>query len=77
MTYGYRRAPLGNQARLSTDQGLMWSEPIIISSDGALGDLGYPSTAELDDGSLLTIWYEQLKASPHAVLRQAHWKIEG
>ena len=77
MTYGYRRAPLGNQARLSTDQGLTWSEPIIISSDGALGDLGYPSTAELDDGSLLTIWYEQLKASPHAVLRQAHWKIEG
>ncbi len=76
MTYGHRRAPFGNQARLSTDQGRTWSEPMIISGDGASGDLGYPSTIQLDEGSLLTVWYEQMKNSPHAVLRQARWKIE-
>jgi hypothetical protein len=76
MTYGHRRAPFGNQARLSTDQGRTWSEPMIISDDGAYSDLGYPSTVELDDGSLLTVWYEQMKDSPRAVLRQARWKIE-
>ena len=76
MTYGHRRAPFGNQARLSADQGRTWSEPMIISGDGASGDLGYPSTIEFDDGSLLTVWYEQMKVSPRAVLRQARWKIE-
>ena len=31
MTYGHRRKPLGNQARVSTDQGRTWSEPILLS----------------------------------------------
>jgi sialidase-1 len=76
MSYGHRRAPLGNQARVSQDHGRTWSEPMIISGDGAKGDLGYPSTVELADGSLLTVWYEQMKDSPIAVLRQARWKME-
>ena len=75
MTYGYRRPPYGNQARLSTDNGLAWSEPVTLSADGIGGDLGYPSTVELEDGSLLSVWYEQMKGSPHAVLRQAHWRL--
>jgi hypothetical protein len=75
MTYGHRRAPLGNQARLSADHGKTWSEPLLICTDGASGDLGYPSTVELSDGSLLTIWYESIKDHPHAVLRQGRWKI--
>ena len=58
MSYGHRREPLGNQARLSTDQCRTWSEPIILCGDGA-GDLGYPSTVELADGTLLTVWYDE------------------
>ena len=75
MTYGHRRAPLGNQARISEDHGRTWSEPIIISGDGASGDLGYPSTVQLADGTLLTVWYERMKGSSNASLRQAHWSI--
>ncbi|MCA9121471.1 MAG: exo-alpha-sialidase [Planctomycetaceae bacterium] len=75
MSYGHRRAPLGNQARVSEDHGATWSEPLVLSSDGNSGDLGYPSTVELTDGSLLTVWYESLKGSPFAQLRQVHWKI--
>lgn len=75
MTYGYRRKPFGNQARISEDNGKRWSEPITISDDGAWGDLGYPSTVQLGNGSLLTIWYEKLKSEPNAVLRQARWEI--
>ncbi len=77
MTYGYRKSPFGNQARLSDNDGQTWSEPMTISADGAGGDLGYPSTVQLEDGSLVTIWYEAMKNSPHAVLRQARWSIEG
>lgn len=76
MTYGHRRKPFGNQARLSTDNGQTWGEAMIISGDGIGGDLGYPSTVELGDGTLLTVWYEKMKDLPHAVLRQATWKME-
>jgi hypothetical protein len=75
MTYGHRRAPFGNQARISKDHGATWSEPVILSGDGKGGDLGYPSTVELADGTLLTIWYESMKETKLAVLRQAIWKI--
>ncbi len=75
MTYGHRRAPFGNQARISGDNGKSWGEAIILSGDGLGGDLGYPSTVELADGSLLTVWYETMKEPKLAVLRQAKWKL--
>ena len=75
MTYGHRRPPFGNQARLSTDHGRTWGEPMIVSGDGAAGDLGYPSTVELADGTLLTVWYENMKDLGKAVLRQTKWKV--
>lgn len=75
MTYGHRRGPLGNQARISEDHGSTWSAPIILSGDGASGDLGYPSTVQLEDGSLVTVWYELLKGSSFAQLRQATWRL--
>lgn len=75
MSYGHRRAPLGNQARVSEDHGRTWSEPLLLSTDGTSGDLGYPSTVQLSDGSLLTVWYESLAGSAFAQLRQVHWKL--
>jgi Neuraminidase (sialidase) len=74
MTYGHRRKPFGNQARISEDHGKTWGEAMIISGDGIGGDLGYPSTVELGDGSFLTVWYETMKEPKLAVLRQAKWK---
>ncbi len=76
MSYGHRRQPLGNQARVSADHGRTWSEPILLSDDGITGDLGYPSTVQLADGTLLTAWYEVMRGSPKAVLRQARWVLE-
>ena len=75
MSFGHRRKPYGNQARVSEDGGRTWSEPLIISGDGAGGDLGYPSTVQLDDGSLVTVWYELMRGSSRAVLRQAKWTL--
>lgn len=76
MSYGHRRDPVGNLARLSSDGGRTWSEPMTISDDATSTDLGYPSTVQLQDGSLLTVWYERLSGSQNAVLRQAHWQLE-
>ena len=77
MSYGHRRKPFGNQARVSDDGGRTWSEPVIVSGDGPGGDLGYPSTVQLADASLLTVWYENMAQSPHAVLRLARWTLDG
>lgn len=75
MSYGYRRPPFGNHIRVSRDNAESWSEPIVLSEDGAGVDLGYPATVELADKGLVTVWYEQLKSSPQAVLRMARWKL--
>lgn len=77
MTYGHRRNPYGNQARISDDHGRSWSEAMVLSAKEDGYDLGYPSTVQLRDGTLLTVWYEKMKESPHAVLRQARWRLEG
>lgn len=75
MSYGHRRAPLGNMCRLSSDHGQSWSEPMLISGDGSSGDLGYPSTVQVDNNTFVTVWYEKLSTSPLAQLRQARWRL--
>ncbi|MBI1346561.1 exo-alpha-sialidase [bacterium] len=75
MSYGHRRAPLGNQVRISDDQGKTWSPALIINGDATSSDMGYPSTVECDDGTLVTVWYEKLADSPLAQLRQARWRL--
>ena len=75
MSYGHRRSPLGIQARINGDHGRTWSPPIILTSDAFSGDMGYPSTVESSDGTLVTVWYELLKDSPNAQLRQARWRL--
>ena len=72
MTYGFRRDPMGNQARISSDNGKSWSDPIIISGDARITDVGYPSTVQLPDDTLLSVWYENQGTT---VLRMARWKL--
>lgn len=74
MSYGYRRAPRGNHLRTSKDNGVTWSEPIILSDDG-IGDLGYPSSVELASGEILTLWYEVRKPGTPAILRTAKTRL--
>ncbi len=60
-TYGFRDDPIGIRAALSRDHGRTWLEEDIVSlrSDGAgrPGDNGYPISAELPDGSLVSVYY--------------------
>lgn len=81
MSYGYRgglRNPKESnrvEVRISEDNGVSWSAPIIIADNLSSYDFGYPSTVELGNGKLLTVWYEVQSDSSKAVLRQAIWKI--
>jgi len=57
LTYGYRAKPYGIRARVSNDDGVSWSEEIILRADGGGPDLGYPRTVQRSDGKILTIYY--------------------
>jgi hypothetical protein len=58
--YGYRLEPYGERAMLSNDGGETWTYHYVLRDDGPDGDLGYPASVELDDGSMLTIYYQKL-----------------
>ncbi len=74
-SYGYRYDPYGNKASISEDSGRSWSNPMTISMQERHHDLGYPSTAEMEDGSLISVWYEYSPGHGYAVVRMARWTI--
>jgi hypothetical protein len=67
LAYGSRITGLyGVGARLSDDGGQTWSRPqFLVGVPGPL-DGGYPSTVELDDGSLVTAYYAGPRAQGKA-----------
>lgn len=75
-SYGYRREPFGQRARYSTDNGDTWSEEIILRDDGESWDLGYPSTAELDDGTLITVYYQRERGRDNNGIYYTKWTLE-
>ena len=74
-TYGYRHPPFGNRAAVSADGGRTWSAPMVLDEKPVDRDLGYPSTVELADGSLVSVWYEQLPGETLASVQAAHWAL--
>lgn len=56
--YGYRAEPYGIRWMLSRDEGRTWQTDYVLYDEGESGDLGYPSTVQLKDGTLLTVFYE-------------------
>lgn len=76
--YGYRLAPFGQRAMISRDGGLTWDKDYVLREDGPDADLGYPSSTELKDGSILTVYYQKL-ASPHekCSLLWTRWRLPG
>ena len=55
LTYGNRRDG-SIEARLSENNGKAWGAPHKLYTTGP-GDMGYPSTAQLSDGKLVTVFY--------------------
>jgi hypothetical protein len=73
--YGYRLEPYGERAMISHDDGVSWDAGLILREDGPDGDLGYPSSMELADGSLLTVYYQKRAAGEPCSLLWTRWAL--
>jgi Neuraminidase (sialidase) len=77
-TYGYRSDPYGNRVVTSDDHGKTWGRPMTLSAEETHRDIGYPSSVEMDDGSMISVWYEAVpnESTPGmmmGVVRMARW----
>ncbi len=74
--YGYRKTPYEIRVMFSKDNGNTWDTDHTLYVNGISGDLGYPATVELQDGSLLTVFYAKEKQDGPCVIMQQKWTIE-
>ncbi len=77
LSYGVRKTPYSERVCISKDGGKTWDiENEIILSLSESADLGYPASIQLDDGSILTIYYQIDKAGEKTSLMQTNWKLK-
>ena len=59
VTYGWRKEPFGIRARLCNGElsDIAEAEEIILRDDAPDGDLGYPHSIQLEDGTILVSYY--------------------
>ncbi len=79
LTYGKRgEAPVGERALVSDDGGITWSKMYRLderTSQNDYGDLGYPATVELDDGSLYSVYYQRAEGDDFPSILATHWEL--
>ena len=72
---GRRDAPYGEQAMISYDEGETWTEPFYIDKDAENADLGYPCSAELSDGKIITIYYQHDNKGDKNSIMYTIWEV--
>jgi hypothetical protein len=76
MSYSWRGEDPGQRVAFSLDGGRTWSSDWILRDDGPDSDLGYPSTVELADGSLCTVYYQKVNPGDlNCALMASHWTM--
>ena len=73
--YGYRQAPFGQRVMISRDGGGSWQADLILRDDGPGGDLGYPASVEMPDGSIFTVYYQKHQAGELCSLLWSRWQL--
>ncbi len=72
--YGYRNAPYGIRMMYSKGGGETWNTDNVLYQKGESGDLGYPASVQLENGDILTVFYENV--SGVSVIKQIVWRFE-
>ena len=75
-TYGFRSPEEGERAMISDDDGKSWDHANEIRLCRACqADIGYPSTAQLPDGTLLTVYYQPENKGEPTCIMATKWRI--
>ncbi|MHC4871606.1 MAG: sialidase family protein [Planctomycetota bacterium] len=76
VVYCRRREPFAQLACLSHDNGKTWDmENEIVLNPAASPDMGYPSSVQLADGSIYTVYYQAEDTGKPPCLMATHWKL--
>ena len=81
-SFGRRCDPLGERALVSLDNGASWTEEYVLDDNSSSADLGYPCSVEMDDGSILTVYYQRWRdaqtgvSDPYCSLLYTRWRLE-
>ncbi len=65
---------MGEYAMISEDNGKTFGEEIRLC-EAFDKDLGYPSTVELSDGSLLTVYYQKMEGDAYCSILYTKWRL--
>jgi len=77
VVYSHRRSPYSERACISYDEGKTWDiQNEITLAEAYNGDLGYPATVQLNDNSLLTVFYQQDVRNEPTSIFTTHWKLK-
>ena len=75
LTYARRQKPCRIAARISEDNGRTFGEEIELHAS-ADPDIGYPSTVELSDGSMLTAYYQTYGDDQFTSILYTKWSLD-
>lgn len=73
-SYIRREPPFSIRAMVSYDMGESWTEDYVLTECSVDG--GYPATVEMDDGSLVTVYYGKYGKDQKASILNTRWKLE-
>lgn len=76
--YGRRttdRGGFGVYASLSSDGGRSWGSEARLSG-ATNNDPGYPASVELDDGTILTVYYQQPPEGGKPCIMATKWRLQ-
>ena len=75
LSYGYRLVPFGQRVAISNDDGATWESNWILRDDGPDWGLGYPTTVEMPDGSLFSVYYQKVGDDHRNSLQWTRWTL--
>ncbi len=75
-SFGRRETPFGERAIISYDSGKTWTDEYNLDDRADGGDLGYPASVELSDGSIFTLYYQRYPGDSKTSILYTKWKLK-
>lgn len=73
LIYCVRKAPYTLEAKLSSDNGRTWGEPIVLRDDIGGRDVGYLRAILRPDGKIVAVYYLHVKGNPTRFIGGTIW----